>query len=451
MPLEQLARRLVVGLSGPWPTVDECAWLEHWRPAGVILFARNLSGPGRTELLGRALHDLVPGLEIVVDHEGGPVSAAAAAAGRPPAAWGLGMLDDADLTRRVHVATGERLAALGVDRVLAPVADVLTEPRNPVIGVRAFGCDPNRVSRHVAAAVAGLREGGVGVCLKHWPGHGGTATDSHLEPSARDDVPASAPFVAGLAAGADAIMVGHLHRADGPPATLDPATVQAARVLAGGAVRRIYADDVTMGALREPLAARGVPVPPGAGLVPPGDLPAAWLVALADAGCDRLLVRGIPGRAFPVSWSGGTSALSPVREAEGRGLATDPPPAWGEVWRRLGESLPADLAAGRPDLLWLDRTVDDRWGPADGDGAGMVPALAERFGTVRRESGGGETRLLVTSHRPLDAAAERAAGWMDGLADAGRALAVGHPALESDVAALVPSGWEVAYLPEWRL
>ena len=82
---------------------------------------------------------LVTDLEIVADHEGGPVSQLSFAVGRPPAAWALGVLDDPDLTRRVFVETGRRCRQLGIDRLLAPCADVLTEVHNPVIGSRAFG------------------------------------------------------------------------------------------------------------------------------------------------------------------------------------------------------------------------------------------------------------------------------------------------------------------------
>ncbi len=264
-PAGDLARRLVVGLSGPRLHPAERAWLARRQPAGVILFSRNVIDEILLRDLCLELHELVPGLEIVADHEGGPISVLAAAAGRPPAAATLGLLDDPDLTRRVHAETAGRLAECGLDRVLAPVADVLSEPRNPVIGVRAFGREAALVARHVAAAVTGLRDGGLRVCLKHWPGHGGTAADSHLGAAVAAHPGSTLPFLAGVDAGADALMVAHVQRtsAGGLPASLDPAVAAAARALGGGRTLRLYADDITMGALRAPLAARGVGVPGG--------------------------------------------------------------------------------------------------------------------------------------------------------------------------------------------
>lgn len=445
-----LAALLVVGLEGPGPTAREWAWLRRWRPAGVILFARNVTGPRQTAALCRDLHEACPGLEIMADHEGGPVAPLARATGRPPVAWGLGLLEDLELTRRVHEATGARLAALGIDRVLAPVADVLTDSHNPVIGVRAFGGDPVKVGHQVAAAVTGLGAGGVGVCLKHWPGHGGTATDSHHLPSEMASAPDAAqaePFLAGLAAGADAVMLGHLHRGDGLPATLDPA-VQAALGERDPAPPLVLTDDITMGALRAPMEAMGVAVPDGDGLVEPGDLGRDWFHALARAGAHRLLIRGIPWGAFPLDEEAHPSEAEPAGETE---EPPAPAEAWLEAWRCLVARLPAEFTAGRPDILWLDRTAGDRWGPADGTGAGMVPDLEPRFGAVLRKAPQPVTRLLVTAHRPLDLPVERVEGWATGLEARGQALAVGHPCLETDLAALIPADWEVTYLPEWPL
>ena len=120
------------------------------------------------------------------------------------------------------------LAAYGVDLDLAPVVDVNVDPANPVIGIRAFGDDPELVSRHTAAFVEGLQSAGVAACLKHFPGHGNTATDSHRDLPVVDDDretierTALPPFRAGIAAGARAVMTAHLvvPAYDTVPATL---------------------------------------------------------------------------------------------------------------------------------------------------------------------------------------------------------------------------------------
>jgi beta-N-acetylhexosaminidase len=113
-----------------------------------------------------------------------------------------------------HRVTALRLRSLGLDWVFAPVADVNVEPRNPVIGARAFGTDPAAVSRALGEALSGLRAGGVASCLKHFPGHGDTAVDSHLAlpvcaaDRATLDAREIAPFRAHLSA--SSIMTAHV-------------------------------------------------------------------------------------------------------------------------------------------------------------------------------------------------------------------------------------------------
>lgn len=432
-----LTARLVVGLAGPGLHPAERAWLVRHRPAGVILFGRNVTGQPQLADLCAELHAAVPGLEIVADHEGGPVAVLAAAVGRPPAAATLGLLDDPDLTRRVHAATGQRLAACGLDRVLAPVADVLSEPRNPVIGVRAFGAEPLLVARHVTAAVTGLLAGGIACCLKHWPGHGGTAQDSHLGAAVLAGPPSAGPFVAGLAAGADAVMTAHIlgPGAVGLPASLDPAQAAAARALAADRNLRLYADDITMGALRAPLAAAGVPGPATAGLIDPADLTAAWCRAVLAGGSDRLLVRGIPWGLYPDEPRGPQPATAAAANPE-----PAPDPSWQEARARLAKRLEPDFGAGAGVFL-VDLTAGDRWGPlAAGEGAAPLPGDPTA-------TAAGARRVLVASHRPLERAQE--AAWAAVAAPRGQALGVGHPALAADLRALLPPGWRVTWLPEW--
>ena len=76
---------------------------------------------------------------------------------------------------------GRDLASVGITFDYAPDADVNSDPNNPVIGSRAFGAEPDRVARHTAAWVTGLQDAGVAACAKHFPGHGNTSVDSHLD------------------------------------------------------------------------------------------------------------------------------------------------------------------------------------------------------------------------------------------------------------------------------
>ena len=108
------------------------------------------------------------------------------------------------------------MAAGGINLNFAPTVDVNTADDNPIIGTRSFGADPQLVAAHAAAAVTGLQSTGVAACAKHFPGHGATVADSHLElPTV--DVPRRAaaardlpPFAAAVAAGARAVMTAHI-------------------------------------------------------------------------------------------------------------------------------------------------------------------------------------------------------------------------------------------------
>ena len=115
---------------------------------------------------------------------------------------------------------GRQLRAAGIDLALAPVVDVNSNPDNPVIGVRSFGSTPALVARHGVAFVEGLQSAGLAGCAKHFPGHGSTVTDSHLDlPRVDDDVELLrerdlAPFTAVVRAGVRSVMT---HMSSSPP------------------------------------------------------------------------------------------------------------------------------------------------------------------------------------------------------------------------------------------
>ncbi|HOX25046.1 MAG TPA: glycoside hydrolase family 3 N-terminal domain-containing protein [Candidatus Krumholzibacteria bacterium] len=450
-PSSPFAARLIVGLAGASLDPRERDWFARWRPAGVILFARNCRGPEQLRGLVRDLRAVLPAdAEICADHEGGAVSFLQAAAGRPPSPRTLGDLDDPDLTRRVHEQTGRRLRDLGLDRVLAPCCDVLREARNPVIGSRAFAADPERVARHAAAAYAGLSDAGLAACAKHWPGHGSTRGDTHDDETAdvaADDADRE-PFRAVLAAGADALMVGHLPAAPRrPPLTVDGIGLADLRRAVGPRVR-IYSDDVSMGALRPALAARGVEAGDGRseGLVDPGVLTASWLEAIAGAGSDRLLLRGIPWRALPLADGAAGPALPALAPALDLARCGPDAPAYAEARRRAAAGVTPRPGPGR--LLWLDATAGDRLGEA----SALGPALSALWpdlvrldsAAARLAPGRAFARVLVTSHRPLTLAH---AGCLEPqLAAAGEALVAGHPSLGEDLARLAGPLWRVSAL-----
>jgi beta-N-acetylhexosaminidase len=228
-------------LIPPFPSLDAPGWILDALGrglAGVTLFGQNIAAPGQVHALTAALraaaveHDPV----IAIDEEGGDVTRVAYADGSPvPGNAALGAVDDIALTQAVYRSTGADLAALGINFDLAPCADVLGTADSPAVGTRSFGADTSLVSRHTAAAVAGLQSAGVAACAKHFPGHGRTSTDSHdaiatIEGSLAQlrlvDLP---PFEAAIRAGSIGIMPSHLRV---PELTGDlPASVSAAAII----------------------------------------------------------------------------------------------------------------------------------------------------------------------------------------------------------------------------
>lgn len=241
------------------------AWLDDALRdglAGVVLFAQNLTGD--TAALTHAVHAANPLALIGIDEEGGSVTRLETAGGSTlPGALQLGILDDESATFATGAEIGRRCALLDMDVVIGPVADVNTDPRNPVIGVRAFGADTDLVSRHTAAEVRGIQSTGLAASVKHYPGHGDTHVDSHhgVPQLTIDDAEMDAvhlpPFRAAIEAGALSIMTAHISAPQwGPePATLNPRVL--ARLRADGFAGVIITDALDMAAIRETVGIGG--------------------------------------------------------------------------------------------------------------------------------------------------------------------------------------------------
>jgi beta-N-acetylhexosaminidase len=204
-------------------------WIRRFLAAGgggIVLFAYNVPTRERLRALCDALRSERADVLLAIDEEGGDVTRLEWQTGSSyPGGSALGTVDDLALTEAVAASIGAELADAGVNWNLAPVADV-NVPANPVIGTRAFGSDPSLVARHVSAYVRGVESRGVAACAKHFPGHGSTEQDSHLElPSLVGDVEHGLlPFRAAIEAGVHSIMTAHV-RVRELPATLDPEIV----------------------------------------------------------------------------------------------------------------------------------------------------------------------------------------------------------------------------------
>jgi beta-N-acetylhexosaminidase len=205
---------------------------------GVVLYGQNIRDPEQVAELTAALRTERPELIVATDEEGGDVTRLEAGSGSSfPGNFALGAVDDPALTRRVGAAIGGELAAVGIDLDLAPVADVVVDPASAIVGVRSFGSNPQLVARQVAAFVEGLQSVGVAACAKHFPGHGETVADSHLElPSSEASLEvlrerALPPFAAAVEAGVRAVMTAHIRFGafGDEPATWNSAVVELLR------------------------------------------------------------------------------------------------------------------------------------------------------------------------------------------------------------------------------
>lgn len=176
----RVARMFMVGFPGPQPDAELEALIDDG-VFGAILFKRNVGAPQDTAALCRRLKERAgrPFL-LAVDQEGGRV---ARLRGGPftalPPMREIGRRGEA-LAERVGRLLAHELRAVGFDFDFAPVLDVDTNPRNPVIGDRSFASTPEEVARIGIALSRGLESGGVASCGKHFPGHGDTHQDSHL-------------------------------------------------------------------------------------------------------------------------------------------------------------------------------------------------------------------------------------------------------------------------------
>jgi beta-N-acetylhexosaminidase len=363
LDLNKLLRLVLLELPGP--TIDEAtaALLARYPAGGFVLFRKNLPSASRAAELCRELGSLVPDPILAVDQEGGTV---ARLLDLPlnPGAMALGAADDLELTEEVGAATARTLRALGFNLNFAPVADVNLSPENPVIGPRAFGSSPERVAAHVRAFVRGHQAEGVAACVKHFPGHGDTHVDSHLDlpvlthATQRLEAVEFVPFRAAIEEGCAAVMSGHLlvEALDRRPASVSPAILQdllRGRLGFGGVA---VTDALNMAGIARDFGAR------------------AAAEALA-AGSDLLLVLG--------STEEQRRALEALLEAasDGRLRAERVEEAWLRV-ETLRRRFPS-----RPGLAPLDPSGHDVMERA----AGLAVTRFGRFEPVRAE----ETLLLV--------------------------------------------------------
>jgi beta-N-acetylhexosaminidase len=180
---QKTGQLLMVGFEGTRPSKGITRLIKQRQIGGVILFARNIASPAQLAELTRGLQKLsseAP-LLIAVDQEGGRVSRLPPPFTQFPPARVVGACDSVPLTYSLAEAMAKELLWVGINMNMAPVLDVDTCPKNPVIGDRSFGSSATLVSKLGLAMIAGLQDNRIVACGKHFPGHGDTAADSHKE------------------------------------------------------------------------------------------------------------------------------------------------------------------------------------------------------------------------------------------------------------------------------
>ncbi|HEX9133943.1 MAG TPA: beta-N-acetylhexosaminidase [Ktedonobacteraceae bacterium] len=240
---EQIGQLLMVGFLGDTPSREIIDLIQRYHVGNILLFSRNVRDARQVleltqslQMIAREAGQRYP-LLIAIDQENGIVQRLGEAVTILPGNMALGAIGTEEMAYKVALATGHELKALGINMNLAPVVDINNNPANPVIGVRSFGEDPQQVARLGAAVVKGYHAAGILSCLKHFPGHGDTAVDSHLAlpmiPYTLERLAAVelVPFRSGIEAGTESVMIAHvafpaLTERDSLPATLSPAIVE---------------------------------------------------------------------------------------------------------------------------------------------------------------------------------------------------------------------------------
>ncbi|MBJ6361592.1 beta-N-acetylhexosaminidase [Paenibacillus sp. GCM10012307] len=233
---EKVGQLFICGFNGLIPDQGITALITEFHIGGIVYFRRNIESIGQVRELSRSLqasprsHSEIP-LFISIDQEGGMVSRLDHdGISRIPGNMALGAANDPVLTYEIAVLSAQEMLALGMNLNFAPCVDVNNNPANPVIGVRSFGENPEKVAVHGAAAIRGYQATGVCATAKHFPGHGDTAVDSHYGLASvphdrnRLEQVELLPFRRAVEEGVDAIMTAHVmfpvFEPDAIPATL---------------------------------------------------------------------------------------------------------------------------------------------------------------------------------------------------------------------------------------
>jgi beta-N-acetylhexosaminidase len=218
---EKIGQMFMCGLHGTEPSKDIMDLINEYHLGGVIYFRRNIKDVQQVSRLSLELqsaamqHKGIP-LFISIDQEGGMVARIDRGITLMPGNMALGAAGDVEGVYAASEIAGRELRLMGINMNFAPCLDINNNPQNPVIGVRSFGETPELVSQMGAASLQGYQASNVAATAKHFPGHGDTETDSHLDlPLIPHDMKRLqqvelVPFVRAIREGVDAIMSAHI-------------------------------------------------------------------------------------------------------------------------------------------------------------------------------------------------------------------------------------------------
>lgn len=221
MSIEQkIGQMVMVGIEGHIADERAKELIEKYHVGGFILFDRNIEDAKQTTDLINSLKSIggessAP-LFFAIDEEGGTVSSVPDEFVKIPSSRKIGQVTNEEFCFQIGSVVAEKIKSLGFNMNFAPVLDIDSNPENPVIGSRAFGDNVDIVSRLGVSMMEGLMSEDVISVVKHFPGHGDTSVDSHMDlPVVDHDMDRLnsfelAPFRAAIDAGAEAIMIAHI-------------------------------------------------------------------------------------------------------------------------------------------------------------------------------------------------------------------------------------------------
>lgn len=288
---KQIGQLFLVGFDGLTVPSDFKKTIQEFNLGSTIYFKRNAESPVQLAMLSNSLqfdcrNKDAPPLLISIDHEGGKVDRLSPPFTHFPAMDHVGEIGSPKLAFHLGLSMGRELEAIGVNVDFAPVADVLTNPSNPIMAGRAFSSDPEVCAKMGSGICRGLQKSGVAAVAKHFPGHGDTSEDSHLTlPYVNRTVQESEdiefiPFRRLIRSRVEGVMTAHIiNKSLDPdlPATLSPKIINDILRAQLRFQKVVFSDDMEMKAIADNYGVE------------------ESAVMAIQAGCDILIYRGDTG------------------------------------------------------------------------------------------------------------------------------------------------------------